>query len=552
MDIHDKIKQYIDRNKYKSTVTKFRLALVVIYVLTVVALAYMIVSITPSGLFLALGGIAVVIGVHCFIYKKVLDIADRALLIDGDPIKWLTIYSVIKNPVFFRYNFEATCMATASWLGKFEEASLWADILIGSNKAKYVASGYNTKARASFFLGDYFTMRECIGNYRTTVQRHHSKKSITQYYAFNNDFLNLFEAIADGNTDKIAAYGKTLASVETGAATVSSQVEYFKGLAAYLSGNYSDAARWFKLACECKDKTVYPTMAKEYLDKLGDYANVSLYGDSIEINPEKYDSAIKSLRKASTNASRVYNILYAIVFIVAVPLIYILQSFSRVYVALGVIAAIFLIRFLFNKYSAKLWAPLNNFLYIEGNPEKYLNVIMAFETAITGCYLKLWRRLTVALASGDFDDVLFYAVNAIPIVDNSRVSSLLFVEARAEYFLGRFSDMKSTIERYRLSLNRGNIFGEDYVTEQKCDELLKLLEAIVEGDEIKIATYGKSIVPWSKSVIVHSQVEYFKGVAAYITNDIANATQHFKKAQELGAKTINYKLAQDYLDKIEK
>ncbi len=552
MDIHDNIKQYIDRNKYKSTVTKFRLALVVIYVLTVVALACMIVSITPYGLFSALVGIAVVIGAYYLMYKKVLDIADRALFIDGDPIKWLTIYSVIKNPVFFRYNFEATCMATASWLGKFEEASLWADILIGSNKAYYVANGYYTKARASFFLGDYFTMRECIGNYRTTAQRHQSKKSITRLYAFNNGFLNLFEAIADGNTDKIAAYGKTLASIETGATTISSQVEYFKGLAAYLSGNYSDAARWFKLACECKDKTVYPAMAKEYLDKLGDYANVSLYGDSIEINPEKYDFAIKSVSKPITRLSNLRVVIVLLTYIVVAFLIIILPFFAKFYSCVGFIAVLLLLRFLFSKLANKYWAPLNNFLYIEGNPEKYLNVIMAFETAMTGCYLKLWRRLTVALASGDFDGVLFYAVNAIPIVENTRVSSLLFAEARAEYFLGRFSDMKSTIERYRLSLNRGNIFGEDYVTEQKCDELLKLLEAIVDGDEIKIATYGKSIVPWSRSVIVHSQVEYFKGVAAYITNDIANATLHFKKAQELGAKTINYKLAQDYLDKIEK
>ena len=42
-----------------------------------------------------------------------------------------------------------------------------------------------------------------------------------------------------------------------------------------------------------------------------------------------------------------------------------------------------------------------------------------------------------------------------------------------------------------------------------------------------------------------------KGVAAYLTDDSPNAVLHFKKAQELGAKTINVKFAQDYLDKIE-
>lgn len=551
MDIYDKIKQYIDIEKYKSTVTKFRLSIVALYAFIAVMLIFVVLTLAPYSIFIAFVGIAIVTGGYYFMYKRIFDIANRAMAIDGDPIKWLTISSVIKNPVFFRYQYEDICMSVAFWLGKYDEASRWADVLIASNKAVSVANGYCTKARAAFFLGDYFTMRECIYNYRTTVQRYQSKNGIARFSSFYNGFLNLMEAIAADDKEKICAYGKVLTSSKTGATTISSYIEYMKGLAAYLSGNYSDAARWFKLACESKDETVYPSMAKEYLDKLGDYANVSLYGDSTEINREKYDYAIKSLKNANKKFNGTYYILNVLLGVLTIVLTIVLPLNVKHYALLGFIAAYFLLRFLAVRLRNKLWAPFTNCLFVEGDPEKYLNILMAVETAMTGCHIKLWHRLTVALAVGDFESALFYANNAIAVLDNHSISAILFAKARAEYFLGRFDNMKSTIERFRLSANRGNVFGEDYEGERKCGELLKLLEAIADGDKEQIAACGNAITPWSRSVMVNAHVEYFKGVAAYLTDDSPNAVLHFKKAQELGAKTINVKFAQDYLDKIE-
>lgn len=187
----------------------------------------------------------------------------NSLNTECDPQKHLalnTMLNTTKHP-------EQILVTDYTYLGDFETALKYADMLTKSGKPVTVLSGLFNKARCEFFLGDFEALKQTVSDYEAlsvSVQKLSPKKRVM--FDKIGRALRLSAAIADEDKEKISEFR----GIENWSVSKATQgyINYLEGVAAYYSGDKNEAVyRLMRVKDECS-KTVFASMADEYLSHI--------------------------------------------------------------------------------------------------------------------------------------------------------------------------------------------------------------------------------------------------------------------------------------------
>lgn len=191
--------------------------------------------------------------------------------------------------------------------------------------------------------------------------------------------------------------------------------------------------------------------------------------------------------------------------------------------------------------------PLFSSLDVECDPQKYLDLNFAFQKPKDlppVCSVGMFYL-------GDFSAALAYSEQMLSSGQADKVIDGIFCKARAQFFLGDHTALKETAELFDAKISSlGKIRDKKRDIYEKQRVVLRLLVALSEKNDEKIAVYAKSLAPWGTSKATESFINYMKGVSAYTLGDRKESLYRFMLVKDNAPKTVFARFASEYLDKI--
>ena len=183
-----------------------------------------------------------------------------SMTVECDPKKYLFINNALnKKADLSEVNSDAFL-----YMGDYEAALYFANNIIARKKPEIVWKGYFNKARCEFLLGDFEALKLTTKQYETSVANI-KRKNIAVYEVMQN-ILNLLVAIAENDKEKITALKNFEAWNNSKA--LEGYINYLKGVAAFVLEDKEEAIYRFMAVKDNCEKTVFATLAEEYLQKL--------------------------------------------------------------------------------------------------------------------------------------------------------------------------------------------------------------------------------------------------------------------------------------------
>ncbi len=186
--------------------------------------------------------------------------------------------------------------------------------------------------------------------------------------------------------------------------------------------------------------------------------------------------------------------------------------------------------------------PIHNALFIECDPQKFLELSLAFrrERKEPSFYLIGLFLL------GDFPQVIVQEKTLSAGKNKGVALDALFYSALAGYLLGDFDAMHTAMQRFDalsvsfkgLKMQKACVGG--YVS------ILSLVKALHEEDEEKAKLYT-DITPWDKNTLPRVLCDFFCGEAALLVGDKEECFFRMKRLQSDAPKSVFARLANDFL-----
>ncbi len=203
---------------------------------------------------------------YIFAVAIVLSPMQNSLFRECDPEKYLALnLAIIKRTAPKSY--KSIIYVNYMYFSGNYKAALYHINEVG-NSPKYYPQLLVLKALNYFYLNEFNLMKATVNQFYTYVS---SLKNVSvkkrENYEKQLILLNLLIAIVDGDKEKISEFGSKICSPNQ-LEIDKMETDYYKGLAAYLTGNMTEALYRFMAVKDKGNKTVFVKYADYYLAEI--------------------------------------------------------------------------------------------------------------------------------------------------------------------------------------------------------------------------------------------------------------------------------------------
>ncbi len=182
--------------------------------------------------------------------------------VECDPKKNLALTSALNRSKYY----DTVCTTDFTFMGDFETALRYSNRLITNKKPLMRLNGLFCKARCEFFLQDFEALKNTVAEHDQLLSTIKAKPALVAAVNKRGQTLHLLLALVEGDKEKIANARNIEVWVNSRA--MQGYLDYLKGVAAYVLEEKEEAVYRLMSVKEHCSKTVFATLAEEYLSKL--------------------------------------------------------------------------------------------------------------------------------------------------------------------------------------------------------------------------------------------------------------------------------------------
>lgn len=207
-------------------------------------------------------------------------------------------------------------------------------------------------------------------------------------------------------------------------------------------------------------------------------------------------------------------------------------------VVMAVVIAVILLAFLFA--SARIFMPVNDALYAECDPRRFL----ILHDALLKSKISDDDNCCVNTYLGKYEEALVYADKMVRS-GRKRLGGLYY-KAKCEYFLGNNDGLKQTVEAFDKEFSFvKNKKARIYLTDMQ--KTVHLFAALAENDTVKTAEC-RDIKPWNKFALHIGFWHYMQGAAAACLGEEKETINHLMYVRKNCSETVLAELADGILN----
>lgn len=270
--------QILQSDKYNALIKKIKQKRKIVIVLTIIAMLITIAACSPFHIevldktivdykganpVITVLLILLILFFELIAYTLVSTPLSTSMDIECDPEKHLILNTALSKP----NNLDPIYAADFIYMGKFEEALLYANKMVACKAPATMIIGLFNKARCEFFLGEISALKETVKQYENALlnMKKSNKKAMEAYKKIQQN-INLLVAISEEDKEKIADLCNIQAWNNSKAGE--GYINYIKGISAYMLGDKEGAIYRFMCVKENCRKTAFLNMAEQYLSAL--------------------------------------------------------------------------------------------------------------------------------------------------------------------------------------------------------------------------------------------------------------------------------------------